>query len=62
MATNENIVTDRSTDGAKPASNPKEESEARMIINLINEPRRVLGKGFRRKVTKYALRRQIDNP
>jgi hypothetical protein len=46
IATNENIVTDRTTEGAKPARIPKENKQHRIISNLIKEPRFVLGMGF----------------
>jgi hypothetical protein len=52
IATNENIVTDRTTEGAKPARIPKENKQHRIISNLIKEPRFVLGMGFNIKVAK----------
>ena len=55
MATNENIATERTTEGAKPAIIPKDDKDKRMIINLINAPRLVLGNGFKRKVTKSKI-------
>ena len=75
MATNENIVTERTTEGAKPAMIPKMNKETRMISNFRNEPLLVLGIGFRMNVTKtkinpicnpdtdkYVRLRHIDNP
>ena len=56
MATNENIVTDRITDGANPAINPKEISENRITMSLNIEPRFVLGNGLSRKVTKSNIK------
>ena len=38
MATNENIVTDRTTEGAKPANIPNNQSEHNMTINCNKEP------------------------
>ena len=55
MATNENIATERTTEGANPAINPKSDNDSRMITNLMKEPRLVLGKGLRRKVTKSSI-------
>jgi hypothetical protein len=36
MDTNENIVTDRNTEGDKPANIPKKDNESRMISNLMS--------------------------
>ena len=55
MATNENIVTERTTEGAKPAIIPKANREARMIANFKNEPFLVLGMGLRMNVTKIKI-------
>ena len=50
IATNENIVTERTTDGARPAINANENKETRMRVSFINEPFRVLGIGLSKKV------------
>ena len=55
MATNENMVAERTTEGANPAMIPKLNKEARMMSSFINEPRLVLGIGFRIKVTKIKM-------
>ena len=47
-ATNENIVTERTTDGAKPAKIPKSQREIMITITLIVALNRVFGKGFKR--------------
>ena len=51
MATNENMVTERITDGANPAKIPNSQSEHKMAINFNNEPFLLLGTGFSIKVT-----------
>ena len=54
-------MTERTTDGAKPAIIAKEDNERSIIINLSNEPRLVLGTGFNIKVTKSNMN-PICNP
>jgi hypothetical protein len=51
MATNENIVTDRTTEGAKPATIPKSHKANTIIINFKRDPFLLLGTGFIIKVT-----------
>jgi hypothetical protein len=51
MATNENIVTDRTTEGAKPARIPNNQSEHNMTINCNKEPLLLFGTGLSIKVT-----------
>lgn len=50
MATNENIVTDRTTDGANPAKIPNIHSDAITIISFMIEPFLLFGIGFNKKV------------
>ena len=52
MATNENIVTDRSTDGAKPAKTPKNDKVTIINSNFSNRLAFVLAKGDKIKVIK----------
>ena len=56
IATNENIVTERTTDGASPAKIPNKDNETRITINFINEPFLVLGIGFSTKVMKINIK------
>ncbi len=55
MATNENIVTERTTDGAMPAIRANENSEATIKVNFRNEPFLVLGIGLSKKVIKSKI-------
>jgi hypothetical protein len=50
MATNENIVTERTIDGDKPAKMAKDQSERTMIPNFSKEPFLELQMGFNKKV------------
>ena len=49
-ATKENMVTERTTDGAKPATIPKDHNASNTIKSLNNEALGVLENGFNKKV------------
>ena len=55
IATNENIVTERTTDGAKPAKIPNAHNEIKTITNFMIEPFLVFGSGFSKKVIKSKM-------
>ena len=51
IAINENIVTDRTTDGESPANKAKIHNVKMMILNLNSDPCLFFGKGFNKNVT-----------
>ena len=55
MATNENMVTERTTDGDKPAKIAKVKSYAIMTISFDISPFLELGIGFNKKVIKSMI-------
>ena len=50
------MVTDRTTEGAKPAKIPNNQSELTITINFNKAPFRLLGTGFRIKVTNSKMK------
>jgi hypothetical protein len=50
------MVTDRTTDGARPAIMANDNSEIRMRVSFISEPLRVLGIGLSKKANKSKIK------